>query len=47
MSDLDAINEGLLIPIYDLMDRGGKRWRPIMGMIFAECHGRNISGAIE
>ena len=29
------------------MDRGGKRWRPVMGMIYAECHGRNISQAIE
>ena len=29
-------------PIYDLLDRGGKRWRPCLGMLFAECFGRDI-----
>jgi geranylgeranyl pyrophosphate synthase len=30
-----------------LLDRGGKRWRPVMGMVFAECYGRNISESIQ
>ena len=46
-SDLEAINKGILEPIYDLIDRGGKRWRPILGMTFAECFGRDISGSIQ
>ena len=46
-ADVNAINQGLLVPIYDLMDRGGKRWRPVMGMIYAECHGRNMREMIE
>lgn len=29
-------------PAYDLIDRGGKRWRPILGLIMAELHGRDI-----
>jgi len=36
-----------LTPIYDLLDRGGKRWRPILGMIYAECYGRNLTKSIE
>lgn len=47
LSDFDAINKGILEPIYDLLDRGGKRWRPILGMNFAECYGRNVSGSID
>ena len=46
MSELEAINKGLLEPIYDLLDRGGKRWRPVLGMVFAECYGREIAKPI-
>lgn len=28
--------------MYDLLDRGGKQWRPALGLIFAEMFGRNI-----
>jgi len=44
--DLDSINDGLLTPIYDLMDRGGKRWRPVLGMLFAECYDVNVVASI-
>ena len=47
LSDLTAINHGVFDLVYDLVDRGGKRWRPILGMTFAECFDRDISGAIE
>ena len=40
LADRDALNKGLNEPIYDLMDRGGKRWRPILGLIMARCLGR-------
>ena len=46
-TDIDAINDGLLELIYDLLDRGGKRWRPVLGMIYAECLGRNVADAIK
>jgi geranylgeranyl pyrophosphate synthase len=30
--------------MYDLLDRGGKQWRPLLGLMFAECFGRtNLS----
>ena len=40
LADRDALNKSLNEPIYDLMDRGGKRWRPILGLIMARCLGR-------
>jgi len=46
-TDIAAVNEGVLEPIYDLLDRGGKRWRPVLGMIYAECCGRNVALSVE
>ena len=28
--------KGIIDPTYDLIDRGGKRWRPVLGMLVAE-----------
>ena len=42
-ADVVGINKGLLEPIYDLIDRGGKRWRPCLGLAFAECFGRDAT----
>lgn len=44
---MTAINCGVFDLVYDLVDRGGKRWRPILGMNFAECFGKDISGSIN
>ena len=41
-ADISSFNKGLLAPLYDLIDRGGKRWRPILGMLIAEAHGVDI-----
>ena len=46
-ADIEAINYGLLESTYDLMDRGGKRWRPVLGMAMAECFGREVSEELE
>jgi len=37
--DIESVRKGLLQPTYDLLDRGGKRWRPILGMLYAELYG--------
>jgi len=39
--DLHSINQSINMPMYDLLDRGGKKWRPSLGLIFAELFGRN------
>ena len=33
-------HQSLHEPAYDLLDRGGKRWRPTLGLIMAKCLGR-------
>ena len=40
LCDIEAINQALNIPVYDLVDRGGKKWRPLLGLMLAECFGR-------
>ena len=39
--DLGAIENALLKPIWDLLDRGGKRWRPALFLFVVEALGRN------
>ncbi|MFW6002910.1 MAG: polyprenyl synthetase family protein [Halanaeroarchaeum sp.] len=34
--DTDALNEGLVEPTWDLLDRGGKRWRPVLFLKLVE-----------
>lgn len=46
-SDLTGINRGVTDLVYDLLDRGGKRWRPVMGMMFAEAYGRDLISSIK
>ena len=33
---LDSINNSVNAPIWDLLDRGGKRWRPLLGLMVAK-----------
>ena len=41
LADINTINKSLNEPVYDLLDRGGKRWRPVLGLILARCLGRD------
>jgi len=41
-NDLHGLTKALSEPIWDLLDRGGKRWRPILGMFIAQAYGRSI-----
>ena len=38
-SHLESLTKSLSEPIWDLLDRGGKRWRPILCMLIAELYG--------
>lgn len=40
---LNSLNYALGEPIWDLLDRGGKRWRPALAMLIAELYGRQRS----
>ena len=37
---LNSLDMALSEPIWDLLDRGGKRWRPVLAMLIAELFGR-------
>jgi len=40
--DLGSCKRGIFDPLYDLLDAGGKRWRPVYGMILAKDLGMDI-----
>jgi len=46
-TDITSINKAIGEPIYDILDRGGKMWRPLLGMMFAEALGRNLENYEE
>jgi len=37
--DLDSATSAILTPTWDILDRGGKRWRPVLVMLIAEALG--------
>jgi geranylgeranyl diphosphate synthase, type I len=39
--DLRAVNEGIYTPGWDLLDRGGKRWRPLLMTLVIEALGKD------
>src|SRR6056297_1169054 len=41
VSDYSAINNTIKKPIYDLLDRGGKRWRPALMYLSYKATGGN------
>ncbi len=45
--NLDAAQKSLVDPIWDFLDRGGKRWRPILFLLIAEAVGRNPEKLID
>ncbi|MEM2104859.1 MAG: polyprenyl synthetase family protein [Candidatus Bathyarchaeia archaeon] len=38
---LDAINKAIAEPIWEFLDRGGKRWRPALFLLICEALGKN------
>ena len=45
--DVIAINKVINIPVWDLLDRGGKRWRPILFLTIVDLLGKNPKDFIE
>lgn len=41
-TDLNSVNKGLLDVAYHLLDLGGKRWRPVYGLILANDFGTDF-----
>jgi geranylgeranyl pyrophosphate synthase len=45
--DLGALNKALASPIWDFLDRGGKRWRPALFLLIVEALGKEPSEFLE
>ncbi|HIH32757.1 MAG TPA: polyprenyl synthetase family protein, partial [Candidatus Diapherotrites archaeon] len=43
--DVESIQKGLVEPVWDLLDRGGKRWRPILMLLCCKAVGGNAEKA--
>jgi geranylgeranyl diphosphate synthase type I len=39
--NLETINKSIADPIWDMLDRGGKRWRPALFLLICEALGKN------
>ncbi len=42
--DPDTINETIFKPMWDLLDRGGKRWRPWLFLTLSKCFNVKVKG---
>jgi geranylgeranyl pyrophosphate synthase len=45
--NLEALNNAIAEPIWDFLDRGGKRWRPSLFLLIVEALGRNSDEFLE
>jgi len=39
--NLEELNKGIAEPLWDFLDRGGKRWRPTLFLLFCEALGKD------
>ena len=43
----DALNRAIAKPIWDMLDRGGKRWRPALFLLVCEALGKNADDYLD
>lgn len=46
-SNLEALNKGIAEPIWEILDRGGKRWRPALFLLICEALGKNSEDCFD
>jgi len=46
-SNLEALNKGIAEPIWEILDRGGKRWRPALFLLICEALGKNPEDCLD
>ncbi len=44
---LEPINKAIADPIWDMLDRGGKRWRPTLFLLICEALGKNADYCLD
>jgi len=45
--NLEALNKAVSDPVWDFLDRGGKRWRPALFLLIVEALGKNPKNLID
>jgi geranylgeranyl pyrophosphate synthase len=46
-SNLEALNKGVAEPIWEILDRGGKRWRPALFLLICDALGGNSADCLD
>ena len=46
-NQLEALNKGIAEPIWEILDRGGKRWRPVLFLLICEALGKNSEECLD
>jgi geranylgeranyl pyrophosphate synthase len=46
-SNVDALNKGIAEPIWEILDRGGKRWRPALFLLICEALGKSSDDCLD
>jgi geranylgeranyl pyrophosphate synthase len=46
-SNLEALNKGIAEPTWEILDRGGKRWRPALFLLICEALGKNSEDCLD
>lgn len=46
-SNLEALNKGIAEPIWEILDRGGKRWRPALFLLICEALGESSDDCLD
>ena len=45
--NIEALNKAVSDPIWEFLDRGGKRWRPALFLLIAEALGKNPDDFVD
>jgi len=46
-NNVDALNKGIAEPIWEILDRGGKRWRPALFLLICEALGKSSDDCLD
>ena len=46
-SNLEALNKGIAEPTWEILDRGGKRWRPTLFLLICEALGKKSEDCLD
>lgn len=45
--DCDAISQAISVPVWEILNRGGKRWRPVLLLLTAEALGKKADDVVD